>query len=271
MIVRARRATTIAWLALTCAACATGTSYTDASGPRYAGGVAPAPPARDSIKLVTFNLEYADSVDAAIRLLTTHPDLRDAGLVFLQEMDSAAAARVADALDMTWVYYPSTRRNGTGRDFGNAVLSRWPFEEDAKLILPHVSYIGRTQRIAVAATVLVGSHRLRVYSFHLSTMLDLDGNDRADQLRTVVDDARGWEQVVIAGDTNDEYVGHVALARGFAWPTRNLPYTVSLFGIPIGTWDHVFLGGLEPGPAGVVDVPESVSDHKAVWAVVMLR
>jgi endonuclease/exonuclease/phosphatase family metal-dependent hydrolase len=271
MTVRARRAATIVWLALACAGCATGTSYADPSGPRYAGGVAPAPPPRDSIKLVTFNVAYADSVDAAIRLLTTHPDLRDAGLVFLQEMDSAATARIAGALSMAWVYYPSTRRSSTGRDFGNAVLSRWSFEEDDKLILPHVSYIGRTQRIAVAATVLIGSHRVRVYSMHLSTMLDLDGNDRADQLRTVVNDARSWENVVIAGDTNDEYVGHVARARGYAWPTRTLPYTVRIFGIPVGTWDHVFLRGLEPGPAGVVDVPESVSDHKAVWVVAILR
>jgi endonuclease/exonuclease/phosphatase family metal-dependent hydrolase len=269
MIVRARPATII-WLALACAACATGTSYTDTSGPRYAGGVAPAPPPRDSIKLVTFNLEYADSVDAAIRLLTTHPDLRDAALVFLQEMDSAATARIADALRMTWVYYPSTLRTKTG-DFGNAVLSRWPIEEDAKLILPHVSYVGRTQRIAVAATVRLGSQRLRVYSFHLSTMLDLDGNDRADQLRTIVEDARDWEKVVIAGDTNDEYVGHVALARGYAWPTNDLPYTARLFGIPLGTWDHVFLRGLTAGPAGVVDIPESISDHRPVWAVAVLR
>src|SRR5688500_193748 len=101
MIVPSRAAAVVSFLALACAACATGTSYADPSGPRYAGGIAPAPPPRDTLTLVTFNVAFADSVDAAIRLLTSHPDLRDAELVFLQEMDSAAAARIADALRMT--------------------------------------------------------------------------------------------------------------------------------------------------------------------------
>jgi hypothetical protein len=39
----------------------------------------------------------------------------------------------------------------------------------------------------------------------------------------------------------------------------------------LGTWDHVFLRGIEPRPAGVVDVTESVSDHRAVWVVAILR
>jgi endonuclease/exonuclease/phosphatase family metal-dependent hydrolase len=254
-----------------CAGCATGLNYVDVSGPRYAGGIAPASPQRDTLRLVSFNLEFADSVDAAIRLLTTDPNLRNADLVFLQEMDSVATIRIADALRLVWVYYPSSRRNNTGRDFGNAILTRWPIESDEKLILPHVSYVGRTQRIAAAATIRIESERLRVYSTHLSTMLDMDANDRADQLRTILEDAKPYDRVVIAGDLNDEYVGHLALARGYAWPTHDLPYTARLFGIPMGTWDHIFLKGLAAGPARVVDIPTNVSDHKPVWAIAILR
>jgi endonuclease/exonuclease/phosphatase family metal-dependent hydrolase len=163
-------------------------------------------------------------------------------------------------------YYPSTLRTNTGRDFGNAILSRWPIEADAKLILPHLGYIGRTQRIATAATLRIGDARIRAYSVHLGTMLDLSGADRVDQLGTVLDDAQGYDRVMIAGDLNDEYVGRLALERGYAWPTRDVPYTARAFGIPGGTWDHVFLRGLGAGPAGVVDAPEAVSDHKPVWA-----
>src|SRR5688572_22656380 len=96
-------------LALVCAClgCATGANYVDPSGPRFAGGISPARAPRDTLKLVSFNVAFADSVDAAIRLLMAQPDLRNADLVFLQEMDSAATHRIADALGMAWVYYPS--------------------------------------------------------------------------------------------------------------------------------------------------------------------
>jgi len=259
-------------LALAVGACATATNYRDLRAPRYVGGIPRGFQPPDTLRLVSFNLEFADSVDAAIRLLTTHPELRDADLVFLQEMDSTGTSRIAEALGLAFVYYPALRRNKTGKDFGNAILSRWPIESDEKLLLPHRAVFVRTRRIATAATIRVGTLPVRVYSTHLATPIGNSGIERREQLRVILDDARPYERVVIGGDMNDEHVGDLALERRYLWPTRDLPHTARLFGIPVGAWDHVFLRGFAgAGPAGVVDVPESISDHKPIWATVILR
>lgn len=41
------------------------------------------------------------------------------------------------ALGMSWVYYPAIFRHRSDKDFGNAVLSRWPIIADKKIVLPH--------------------------------------------------------------------------------------------------------------------------------------
>lgn len=260
----------VLFVAAALSACATGLNYTEPSGPRYVGGsVAPSAPAA-ALKLVSFNIQWADSIDAAIRLLREEPALRDADVVFLQEMDEPGTSRIAEALGLAWVYYPAIRRTKTGEDFGNAVLSRWPIERDEKLILPHRAIFGKTQRIATAATLRIGGLAVRVYSAHLGTGINLASPERRDQLRAILDDARAFRHVVVAGDMNDEHVGDLALERGWAWPTRRLPKTTALGPIGVGTWDHVFLKGFASPPAGaagVVTPSGEVSDHKPVWAI----
>ena len=51
-------------------------------------------------------------------------------------MDAPRTDAVARHLQMNYVYYPGSVHEN-GRDFGNAVLSRWPIVADKKLILPH--------------------------------------------------------------------------------------------------------------------------------------
>jgi endonuclease/exonuclease/phosphatase family metal-dependent hydrolase len=261
------------FLALAFTACTTGMNYRDPQGPRYSGGMASGrgQPA-ETLRLVSFNLEYADSVDAAIRLLTSHPDLRDADLVFLQEMDHPGTVRIAEALGVAFVYYPALRRGKTQKDFGNAILSRWPIESDEKLLLPNRGVFTRTRRIATAATIRVGTLPVRVYSTHLATPIGNASIERGEQLAVILDDARLYDRVVIGGDMNDEHIGELAVARGYLWPTRDLPHTTRLFSIPVGTWDHIFLRGFAgSGSAGVVDIPEAVSDHKPIWATAIRR
>ena len=97
------------------------------------------------------------NIDGAIALLSRTPELRDADVVLLQEMDSSGTERIANALGMWHVYYPAIYHRRTRRDFGNAVLSRFPIVEDRKIILPHASRYARTHRIATAATIQAGS------------------------------------------------------------------------------------------------------------------
>ena len=253
-------------------ACHTGRDYPDVTGPRHAGAATRAAPAvsTGTLRIVSFNIEFAKRIDAAIRLLTSDSALRGADVILLQEMDADATKRIADTLNMAYVYYPALHHRRTGRDFGNAVLSRWPIVADAKLILPNPSWYAGTHRIATAATIEVRGARIRVYSTHLATIADVLPRHRRAQLRTILDDAIEYRFAIIGGDMNDADIGRDAVDAGFVWPTQEGPRTTRF-----GRWDHVFIKGLRTpdssvARSGTVAPREKISDHVPVWAVGIL-
>jgi endonuclease/exonuclease/phosphatase family metal-dependent hydrolase len=262
----------VALLLMLLAGCRTGRNYTDLEAPRYAGGppeaaVAPADTTRT--KVVSFNVEFSIQVDSAIILLANDSTLRDAGVILLQEMNETATQRFAEALGLWYVYYPAIYHFRTQQLFGNAVLSRWPIVEDRKVILPHVARFAGTQRTATAATIRVGSQRVRVYSTHLGTPGGTGGGARRDQLRAILADAARYQRVIIGGDMNDANVGKLARDMGYAWPTEHGPPTSRL-----GRIDHIFFKGLltpDSAAAGAVPNVWHISDHLPVWAVGILR
>ncbi len=251
--------------------CRTGQNYDDPQGPVYAGrmgGLPGCPPLTgDSIRVVTFNVEFALRVRGAADALANHPELRCADVVFLQEMDEVGTLRIASRLGVAYVYYPAVHHSRYGRDFGNAVLSRWPIEEHDKIILPHVSLLTRTQRTATAATLDLAGSPLRVYSTHLGSLLEVSGKARGEQLAVILADAADYPAAIIGGDMNSGSVGEGALAAGFDWPTAEGPATVQG-----RRWDHVLVRGpparLRSGT--VLDLPD-VSDHRPVWLVIQRR
>jgi len=254
-------------LCLIAGGCFTGIVYRDPAGPRFSGplpGPSPEPVWRDTLLVVSFNVANSQKVDSALAVLTQEASLRAPDIVLLQEMDESAAQRIASVLRMGYVYYPAILRKSTGRNFGNAVLSRWPVSDDRKLILPHLAIFGWTQRIATAVTVHVGSTPIRVYSVHLATPANMALRDRQDQMRAVLNDAAPYPHVIIGGDFNSGSVGRLAAARGFLWPTRKGPRTVL-----IGRWDHIFFKGLvspDVEASGTIVDNRGASDHRPVWA-----
>src|SRR4051794_8926930 len=113
-------------------------NYSDPLTPRYARAyVAPdstvAVP--DTLRVVTFNVKFSIHPELAGELLARNDSLRHADVVLLQEMDERGVAMIADSLGMGYVYYPASLHPKTHRDFGNAILSRWPLQEDRKIIL----------------------------------------------------------------------------------------------------------------------------------------
>ena len=245
--------------------CRTGRNYPDPGEPRYAGAAAQiAPHGRgDTLRIVSFNIEYANEARRATWILRREPELRDADIVLLQEMTGPRTKLVADSLGMHYVYYPAIYNRIMRRDFGNAVLSRWPIVEDAKLILPSFSRYAKTQRIATAATIQVGARRVRVYSTHLGTPADLGREGRMTQLRAIMDDAAKYPMAIIGGDMNSEDIGRVAREAGYLWPTDTIPKS-NLY----GRLDHIYIKGLslvDSAGAGTVRVPRTISDHSAIW------
>jgi len=171
---------------------------------------------------------------------------------------------------MAWVYYPAAVHPKLGHDFGNAVLSRWPIVEDEKVMLPHVGGLRHAQRIATAATVLVGTVKVRVYSTHLGTPSDIRPSKRRDQAHTILADAATYSLVIIAGDMNSHGIGEAFRAGGFLWPTEHNGFTTAFF-----NWDHIFFKGFAPPDppaksAGIVRDTLGTSDHDPVWAVAQL-
>ena len=263
-------------------ACASATSYLDSGGPlhqfRRESPPRPAPAQPGTLRAVSFNIAYAVHVDRALEVLREHEALREPDVLALQEMDSPGTERIARALGMNAVYFPSGVHPRHDRDFGCAVLSPWPLEEPRKLVLPHAARGSGLRRSATVATVVRGAQRIRVYSLHLPSPLAVSGGSRREQLRVLgADAATSAYPVLIAGDFNT--YGQVAeLERaGFAWLTRGLGDTTHfrLFGIPITdlSYDHFLTRGfrLAPGASalGVVADNHDASDHLPIWALLV--
>ena len=263
MQVIVRRSLSILFLSL--AACWPARNYPDPASPRVAGvgpnGIRAA--RGDTLRIVSFNIEYARRTRGAAHVLTTAAPLRDADIILLQEMTGRATRYLANELGMQYVYYPAIYNRILRQDVGNAILSRWPMSADSKLILPARSRYARTQRIATAATVEVGPVSLRVYSTHLGTPADVGWEGRVAQLGRIFEDAAAYPDVVIGGDMNSGEIGRVARDSGYVWPTDTVPRSSAF-----GRLDHFFLRGAIAAKlvgAGTQRVARSVSDHHPIW------
>lgn len=253
-----------------CLACRPGLNYPDPASPRYAGGerFVQTSAEHDTLRVVSFNIEYAREMRRAAGLLSNVPALRDADVILLQEMTAPAVKFLADSLHMGYVYYPAIYNRIMRRDIGNAILSRWPIEDDSKLILPRRSRYAKTQRIATAATIRFKHRDIRVYSTHLGTPADLGWKGRVAQLRSILDNASAYPLAIIGGDMNSKDVGRIAREAGYSWPTDTIPKSNAF-----GRFDHFFVRGLVMlGAAGVgtYRVPRSISDHSPIWIRLVL-
>jgi endonuclease/exonuclease/phosphatase (EEP) superfamily protein YafD len=257
-------------VALAATGCRAVLNYQSPLGPRYAGLASPpvaGAPTR-ALRVVTYNVQWGRHVERAIHVLQTRLPLPEADIVVLQEMDADGTRRIAEALGMAWIYYPAAVHPKRGRDFGNAVLSRWPIVEDKKILLPHVGGLRHAQRIATAATVMVGPVPVRVYSAHLGTPSDIRPSKRRDQAQAILADAAAYAFVIIAGDMNSHGIGKEFRAGGFLWPTEHNGFTTAVF-----NWDHIFFKGFtspDTARTGIVRDTLGTSDHDPVWAVARL-
>jgi endonuclease/exonuclease/phosphatase family metal-dependent hydrolase len=253
----------------------TATNFLDPEGPRYyenaesakRRGEAEQP--AGALRIVSFNVAYGREVDAAIALLRSSDALRDADILLLQEMAGAGVVRIAAALGVNYLYYPSGIHPQAHQEFGTAILSRWPIVDPAKLVLPHGAAFTGLRRAVTAATVQWRDSPIRVYSVHLPSPMAIATEDRQHQVQIIVDDARRHTgPVIVAGDFNSRSVGDWFEREGFTWVTRAMPGTSRGPGFWL-SFDHVFASRVgEAGgvwSAGYVDT-KGISDHRAVWA-----
>ena len=252
----------------TTTSCANVVNYTDPAGPRFADQAQPAAEP-SALKVVTFNIRYAREIDSAIAVLMQDPALHDADVIALQEMDEDGVRRIAGALGMSYVYYPAVHHPVDKKDFGPALLARWPIEDDRKVILPHLSLSRHAQRVAVTGRVNIGGEMVQLYAVHLANSLEVSYAGQKDQLDALLNDADSVGlPVIIAGDFNSYEVAGEALSRGYSWPTSGV--VASHHGLRL---DHVLYRGLGTAPdsADVVHDVRGASDHHPVWAMVPVK
>jgi endonuclease/exonuclease/phosphatase family metal-dependent hydrolase len=136
----------------------------------------------DRLRVVCYNLHGppAERIDEMIELLQSHPALKDAGVLALQEVnrDHLGSANrdvgreLARALQMHYVYAVEIYHGTGGGVRGLAFLSRFALEDIDRVLLP-VAGPGGRRRIALGATVLLGDRRLRLYTTHLETRISV--------------------------------------------------------------------------------------------------
>lgn len=260
-----------------CASSGRGYDYTQNNKPRFASSHVihkkQLPP--EFLKIVTYNIKFADRIDEAIELLQSHEELRDADFVFLQEMDTAGVEQIATLLGYNYVYYPTSKHPYHQKDFGNAILSKWPLVEDEKIIFGPSRYVSR-QRVAVRARAQVYDKSIELFNVHMH--VKIKPHERAARLKTLIEKSKEEsDYVIIAGDFNtywpreSRYVREVLINHNFEWATSEVDWTFRhwVFLNKAYVLDYIFTRGFEILEVGAVE-DRSASDHIPVWSVLKL-
>jgi endonuclease/exonuclease/phosphatase family metal-dependent hydrolase len=247
-----------------------------------------------TIKIVAWNVEYTARFDEQLDVLATHPDLSDADVYLLGEVDRCStrngvrrAARVlAERLSAVYVYGIEFVELDIGRDVGGdtgqAIVSRRPLvnatltchsmHEDwfASESQPRLG-----QRVFLHGDVPMGETFARVFAIHFESS-DLWGMARAVQVRELLDAAQAYaceRPMVVGGDTNAWYATgpeHQLLENaGFVDAVGMFDEGFTTSTSPARRLDYVYTRNLEVVAGGVVrDV--TLSDHFAVWVELAL-
>ena len=245
-------------------------NYDDPLEPRFADSFSNERPAFDgTIKVVSYNIGFGENVDRAIQELTEFDELRRADIILLQEMDEAGTQSIAEALQYNFVYYPASVHSHHQKNFGNAILSRWPISDSEKILLPYVNPRNRQRRIAAKAVINVEEFKVLTYSVHIETFW-LGRRKRDGQIALLMNSIDGsYHHVVVGGDFNtltpksirelEKKFDRIGMER--ASKSTGCTVTYPFFGF---TLDHVFTKGMSVSGSGISGEAEA-SDHVPIW------
>lgn len=237
------------------------------------------------LKVVSYNIRWrsGDELQEIITLFKSDKEIGGAGIIGLQEVDrkrrrsghTNTARTIAEALEMNyaWAAPPLPERKAKDaleEETGVAILSSYPLTDVAKILLPHEGPGGR-RRVAVGATVHLGSTRVRVYSVHAETRVSVD--ERTEQLQAVLDElARHPKDIpaIVLGDFNswqpDSKRDLVRLftARDFTTPFPPGQPTFRHMFVKMRL-DWIWLRGFAPATSHGIARHIKISDHYPLW------
>ncbi len=242
-------------------------NYEEPDSPKFEGKYVVAPPKYEgTITAVSYNINFGELVDEALTDLAQIP-LPD--LVMLQEMDEVGTDHIARETAMDYVYYPASvhRHN---KNFGNAILSRWPILRTQKLILPRRHPANKQMRIATKAKLDVNGTAVCVYCVHTEVYLTTR-QYRRDQIQAITGDIlNAGEYVIVGGDFNT--VRRTSIRRlvayfealGFIRASKGVGPTVKKLRVSPSAADHIFTRGMTVVDAGRQKEING-SDHYPIW------
>jgi endonuclease/exonuclease/phosphatase family metal-dependent hydrolase len=236
----------------------------------------------------------AKQISLAARAFSEGKLLPRPHVLLLQEADKRTARagghhvaqELANQLEMNWVHAPAGIPRGIkpvqrqwwldfeepiglhdSGDTGVAFLSKLPFSDVTRIDLPWHECPWRP-RLAIAATVALGSSKLRIFNAHVDPHAAVDG--QLKQMEVIAEEAeRTSDPSLILGDFNTLSKKKSIETRAFL---ESRGYSTSF---PTGTptWrgaglrlhaDWIFGRGIEITKWGVAR-PLSVSDHWPIW------
>lgn len=252
------------------ASCGPASNYLDTLEPRFAGDFSTrSPEFSGTIKVVSYNISFAKEIDRAIYELIELDDLKDADIILLQEMDETGTEAIAQALGYNFVYYPASIHGRHDKNFGNAILAKWPIHASEKIILPHKSPRNQEIRIAVKAIVTIDGTEILTYSVHTETFW-LGRRKRDAQIDALIQSIdTSYQHIVIGGDFNTLTAKSIReLEKSFSEmgmerATQDVGYTAR-YGRFKFVLDHIFTKGTAVIEAGKSEEAEA-SDHLPIW------
>ena len=254
----------------------TAVNHSGQNYPYYSGNYATEEPEPvETLTVVSYNISFAENIDEAVSELRNIRSQEKLDILLLQEMDEVGTEKIARELQLNYVYFPAAIEPTYDKNFGNAILSRWPIVDSQKLILPHKSLSNRMNRIATKAKIEIHGADILVYSIHTESIFTLP-KFREDQYTAVLDDIDPEAKFVIVGGDFNSFTGlaveemeNAYRQAGFTRVSEGSGYTVVKYGIELSS-DHIFAKGLVVEEAGKL-AAATASDHLPIWVTLTLE
>jgi endonuclease/exonuclease/phosphatase family metal-dependent hydrolase len=237
------------------------------------------------LRVVTFNV-HRETPANVITGIQSDPKLRDADLILLEEVHRiepvtepcSAACSLGKNLGYYTLYAPGHMQDD-GSD-GVAILSRSPILSGEVLELPDIDvHVNSGRRVALVATVMVGTTPTTVYAVHLTNRLTVA--ERKEQMQPILEHVKKQKTPVIMGGdfntspftwigglipvpigTQDDNLEEMVRDYGLDTPVTESGATSRYLGMKL---DAIYTRGFDVGTFAVSSARE-VSDHLALWA-----
>lgn len=232
------------------------------------------------IKIVSYNMRWrgGDELRRLIVMLREDAEIGGAAIIGLQEVDRNkqrtgnvnTARTIAEALGMNYAWAaPPQVNDGQEEETGVAILSSYPMTNVERIVLPNEGP-GKRRRVALGATLRIGTTDVRVYSVHAETRIPVE--KKMEQLHAVLKDLQRrpkTEQAIVLGDFNTIKGKDVrACVKLFtdegltaAIPHDQATWKTFIFKLKL---DWVWLRALEATGSGIVQ-RITLSDHWPLW------